>query len=368
MQLHSRIKSIMTEEGILDADAAKKLRRQNYLKRMRRMYHQEAKKDRLHLAQKVQDLELELSELRRRTRCADREDTSLPWRDVAAALREAQDISTAQCHRLKQRVQVYEAVLVEMRQWVQACAALQGPAFNDDTLVWQGLMANPHSRKLGKAWLLQHMYHNTDRVFCEHGFPSMLSGDEMPGYPTFSFGEMGYTSVYRGQVDVDIPFEDAVEAMCSTVLTYRCYIPQYDATLPKLLDYADGHTHHYVFVTPIQEYVNLVVGAFRSANRTVLCIQQIQDDELFMRPRGALHRNRRIWCEARRLPNGRTKFRVISFHSQSMRDNEATKLDEDAKWYGLNLDDCPDELKETRFAWLITRQIESVQPKRSIKV
>ncbi|KAF0700850.1 Aste57867_8649 [Aphanomyces stellatus] len=93
-----------------------------------------------------------------------------------------------------------------------------------------------------KEWITKQMYHNTDRMFIEYGFPSMASTE--------------------------------------CLLSLQCLVPTYAPLTPMVLEQVDSPTRQHAFFTPRGEFINVVVREFRTADRCVLVMQQIQQDEL----------------------------------------------------------------------------------------
>ncbi|ETV91221.1 hypothetical protein, variant 7 [Aphanomyces invadans] len=156
-----------------DAVYEKKIRRRNYCKNMKRIYREEAKQERAYLLSKLAELERVLVSRRRCVRCNSEERSMLAWRDVALCLRDEHVSSKTKNHKLRAQLAALNKVMFEMQSWVVTNAALQ---FTEDGFAptWQDhtLLSNPKSRDLGKAWITQQMYHQVDRIFHRHGFPS----------------------------------------------------------------------------------------------------------------------------------------------------------------------------------------------------
>ncbi|KAF0700837.1 Aste57867_8636 [Aphanomyces stellatus] len=329
----------------------------------------------LFLLKKIQELDSVLAPLLERVRAqevrAKKRRYMLPWKEIAGVLKEERHLATSQWKALKTQVTEYESLALEMRKWVIANCAIETP-LNSRTSTWRecSLLANPRSRQLGKEWILKQMYHNADRVFMEHGFPAIDSPNELDGEFSMEFTDAGFHTVYRGQVEQNKSLEAAVAHTFATMHTLRLVIPGYSDSMPMLLNETEGTTRHYVFAVPppVNEFVNVLAGEFRTEKRCLVVVQQIQDDEMY--DAGTYRqRNRTLWVDIHALSSGRSKIRVAAFCSHgSTKAAGMVPMEEDARVYGIDLSGCPDHLKKTRMALSFSRLVGQALQAKGVRV
>ncbi|KAF0708590.1 hypothetical protein As57867_006279, partial [Aphanomyces stellatus] len=219
------------------------------------------------------------------------------------------------------------------------------------------LLANPESRLLGKEWIAKQMYHNMERMLERYHFPpedstEEYSTDEIVFDDDMDGSQGGYTFVQKRHMEGVGTFDHVVKYVKNTLLELQCSIPRYDSTLPKLVhEESQDCLMQSAFVTSGNEYVNVLVGQYESADRFVFVVQQIQEDAAITQSiEHCRQRNRMIWGEVRRLPGNRCRNRGLGLVSQlfSTRDGPLP-LDEDAREWGFDLREYPEHLKEVWF-------------------
>ncbi|KAG9399601.1 hypothetical protein AC1031_011990 [Aphanomyces cochlioides] len=335
---------------------AKMQRRKLYLRNIRMLYRKEAKEERSYLTNRVQELEKVVATLRARSVKSEKP-SILSWKDVAEALEEDRRLADVKRKSLGGMMARYDVLIKEMQEWVASNMRVTNPP-NPRVATWRNctLLANSASRQLGKKWILEQMYFNTDLIFQSQGFRHIEAANDFEWDLNFSFGEEGHFSVYRRLCYSPLSFEDTIAHFHDTLLDLRCYIPGYDPFKPKLMESREGSIQQYVFTT-INEFVNVICGEFRpNPNQCIIVIQGIEHDESFLDIKGR-RRSRSLWIDIHRLSDGRTKVRQVSFHSRGFTgNNECLPLEVDAKDYGVDISACPDAHKECQYAFLMTRR------------
>ncbi|KAH9080768.1 hypothetical protein Ae201684P_012908 [Aphanomyces euteiches] len=275
--------------------------------------------------------------------------SKLSWKEVAKALFDHRHLAESHRNMLKSKVVEQEKLLRAMHSWVQRQVPIYSSPDNSRA-TWRNVMllASPESRSMGKQWILQHMYHHAERIFKQYEFPPMESNEEIVYDLDYSRTEdAGFRSVFRNQVELAVPLEAAVAAAHETLLSLQIFVPHYTPDIPMLLAEQDRNTKQYAFVTPRDELVNVLCGEFRSNDKCVIVVKQIQDDESLVKCPRWRQRLRMIWCEFRQLADGRVKRRVVSITSQSVTGNGIVSLDEDAEELGVSLEDgFPTRMKQ----------------------
>ncbi|KAH9131660.1 hypothetical protein AeRB84_021710 [Aphanomyces euteiches] len=271
----------------------------------------------------------------------------LPWREVATALQEERQLSETQNKALRAQVKEHRKHVHDMYKWVLGTLVIQtGP--NATTPTWRNvsLHANPASRKVGKQWITKFMYHNADRMFHEYGFPSIASGEILPCELDFPYKEdAGFTTVYRHQVDGNIPFEYMTTGF-SVEWIIQSFMPQPVATI---LNEADEESMQCAVLSHDGEYVNLL---------------SVHDDETCKATDDNYQRNRLFWIDIHRLPGGRTRNRTLFFTSAIFTKDGYVSLDEDARDWGFTVSQYPPEQQEAMFVSSMRRAV-SAQHRKS---
>ncbi|KAF0700832.1 Aste57867_8631 [Aphanomyces stellatus] len=360
---------MMMADVVLDVDLLekcdRKLRRREYFKHNKRLHRQQDREERESLLREVQELKQKIQRFSQRAVARESNEettTMLSWRDMALALGDGFRTTAAQHEALKAQVAEYKVLRAMMQAWVATNAAVT-TRLDGNVATWRDttLMVHPASRQLGKEWIMKRMYHHTDEWFQFHGFPAIDANETVDRYLDFEFADGEYIGIYRDQVEIDSTLDDCVEYMHATMLTLRCYIPQYSPSIPMLLDQEAGNTRQYVLVTPSNEYVNVLTGEFRTKNRCVIVIRQIVDDEACVGGRHQRQRSRMQWLDIHEIPgsNGRRlKFRIATHMSQSFTPEDGViPLEVDALDFGISLTTCPEYLQESRFKSTFQRNL-----------
>ncbi|KAF0705844.1 Aste57867_6906 [Aphanomyces stellatus] len=318
-----------------------------YYRNFMRSYRQRAKDEAAQLRAQVTALELALSQEKPTTSSSG----ALPWKDVAEALRQdAQDMTTRNA-ALKKKSKDVGAMAQALYAWV--VATTQIPISPKDCLVtWRNttLLADTDGggRRRGKAWIMEHMYANTDVVFQQRKFPSWESNT-----PLF---------------DVNVQFSDA----CFEIVACRQYTRKrnfdkwtgvyFERLLQNMLVQGFTHTHVNTIVertettclhqttTLAGEFVNLLAAEFRDMDRYVLVVQNIIHDEAIIVEKKR-QRRRCMWLDVRRIDNETIKVRTLYIVSQAFGDGGQSyvPLVDDAPQFYCDLNACAEERREQLF-------------------
>ncbi|KAF0692641.1 Aste57867_16298 [Aphanomyces stellatus] len=280
-------------------------------------------------------------------------DGMLAWEEVATALRDKRDESISENRQLKVQNYVRTQLVHDMRRWLALAHAR--PTYTPLRASWHNvtLFANPDSRALGKDWITQHLYHNADAVFARHAHPNFDASD--------------------GFFDMDIEFSDtcfhyvfyhqyttptSVPVLCADYMKRLCALLLVDGFTPvrvNTLKESTATTALHQLKTSMGEAVNLLCGEFHTERRSVLVAQHIHDDETWQ-PH-LKQRNINWTCQMEPVPGSETTTRVKSIYrfSQCFSQHGYNELEDEARIVGLDLGQCPEELKEARFRLVILR-------------
>ncbi|KAH9162238.1 hypothetical protein LEN26_001022 [Aphanomyces euteiches] len=331
------------------AGGTKKKRRKGQAQRMAN-YRMEKKKE-LEMLQltigKLEQIKRQMT-----TTCgSDARTHILPWREVATALMESLRDSHTSHDELFTAVQKTHDLIRDMKLWVAANTPIEASP-NPRQRSWRNfsLMANPESRRQGKEWIVQQMYYNADYMFEQYKFPSMDSEEVIDlDLQISANADFGYLGVFRSLEVMSISLEDFVSIVKNTIFSIQFFVLDYTPDMPLAIHEVDGRTIQLAIATPRKEFVNILFGEFHTEDRTVVVMQQIQQDET-CQPVNHRQRNRMSWYDVRRLPGNRIKRRLLVLDLPVESEDFPVDLDQDARDHGLTLSGVPDHLKESRLA------------------
>ncbi|CAK4617195.1 unnamed protein product [Aphanomyces euteiches] len=182
------------------------LKKRLYFREKKRMQRKELRDEALYLKNRVSELEAVLMAIQppSRSRVADDDsNTMLTWKEIARALSETSNETLAHQQTLTVQTQSMRKRIADMQRWMQV-----NMTYHPQTIggmanwTWRNvtLFADPEIRALGKTWITEHMYHNTEAIFKSHGFPSI----EEQLY-SIDFSHDGTSIVHRSQTEMGIP-------------------------------------------------------------------------------------------------------------------------------------------------------------------
>ncbi|ETV64484.1 hypothetical protein H257_18638, partial [Aphanomyces astaci] len=116
----------------------------------------------------------------------------LLWHEVARSLADLRMLSESQNQALKAQLVEHEALVREMYHWTATYHIK--PSLDHNRTSWRhaSLLNDPATRKLGKEWITEHMFHNTDAIFHQYGFPPRESFEHLLHDFNFTFDDNGY--------------------------------------------------------------------------------------------------------------------------------------------------------------------------------
>ncbi|KAF0698447.1 Aste57867_10932 [Aphanomyces stellatus] len=332
-------------------------------KQSRRMiqYRQMKKEELLTLDATIEHLAVLKKQLREKSQRRGPKDLLLPWREVARALKDLRRLGDCEHEELQRKLAASQSLMHEMYQWVAAQYAVIQDAPDARRPTWRStsLPRGEASRRLGKEWILNQLYHNTDALFQQYGFPALDSPERLYMDFHFNFSDtQGYSYVTRHFLQIHESMEGFLARYRRTLLTDQCAIRDlFPATHPMLIEEEDDQTHQLALITPRGEYVNLLCGTFRSENRVTFLGRQIQDDERCCS--NHRQRNRIFIAELHQMPNGTVMGRGLWIQTQGFTpDGSPLSLDDDAIEFDVDLRGCPDHLKQARYPRLFEDAIK----------
>ncbi|KAF0690186.1 Aste57867_18436 [Aphanomyces stellatus] len=277
--------------------------------------------------------------------------SSLPWRDIAAALYDSA-IATLEENQSLRRLDylrhghIEAALLQLMRQAPSKCPT----AAVATTATWRDstLLARSDLRALGLDWITLRMYQNTTRMFQEHGFPKSGLVKEFWTGVDAETDTMKYA--WRLQCVVNEPMDVLRAAFRaqrtqyrSSVLWFRAmttdaiYESMDEAGVDGTMKYGRVHTAEddmkFYYVSREYDY---------GRDGCVFVGRHIADDEAM--PRNRRQRNHLHWLVLEPMEGGQTRIRYLYTKShQYTTDGRYVSLDEEALTMGCDVRDAPTE-------------------------
>ncbi|OQR90986.1 transmembrane protein [Thraustotheca clavata] len=317
----------------------RKRRKRLYNRKKQQLYRQNAIDEIKCLQEEAYRLEISLREALR-NHCPP---TCLPWRDVAIALADEQQLSQAKQQTLQEKKEKNEKLLASMVAWVNLQRGL-GQSVPYPTHSWRNvtLMASPDTRKHGFDWISQQVLYNTDRMLYKFKFDTNATkAREEFIVDSESENCLEYIWIYHKA------FKNTMSAHCDYVRTrltrwlggglwsQNGCLQLLDTKLvgeidPKMMyiqsnGYSKASSHYML-------YRECTV----SKDRVVFVGQNFHDDELFPTPSWMC--NRTFWVVLDRIDENTILQRMILQRSQHFTKDGFVSLEEEAKLWGYNLD------------------------------
>ncbi|KAH9096588.1 hypothetical protein Ae201684P_013254 [Aphanomyces euteiches] len=252
---------------------------------------------------------------------------TLSWSSIASVFRAEVHRSNTEQESLVQETNERAALALAMQRFV-ALNLQSSPERPMRNWSCATLLEQPQARKLGKEWLTQQLYHNLETSF--QMFSCCGPEEEIYGLDVDVSSE-GFTCVemmqqiWRGTKDscwhffqnhyVDLLFLDpsSVSVECTE------------------------NTKLYRKVTDDGNFFNIFQGNFVEANRLVVVLRQIENDEAFNSERYRQHHSM-TWIDVRPLSETHVVIRAIIQYSQFYRKGQGfVSLDEQAKIWKIDL-------------------------------
>ncbi|CAK4085440.1 unnamed protein product [Aphanomyces euteiches] len=330
----------------IDAEELKKedekLKKREYIRNMMRIYRKQDKDGLLYLRNRVKELERQLEQLTVKSK--PRDESALPWKDVAHALNDERIQSECQRERLLKEVAKANTLLYDMKRWVAATLTIQrSPDPRGHTWRNSSLFIQPKSRLLGKKWITEQMYHNADRAFFAYDFPPL---DVPLNSYEIQFQNGAYDIIMRQQCILDLPPKLVLalfrDYYCD-ITTVNWFDPVQSNTKAEVTDQTTLHQLEVAHKN--HEYVNILVGEFQDQN--LIVAQQIIDDEAVSM--NVPQRNRKFWMQLVPLPSGQIVQRMLYVKSQLFtRSGGYVPLEDEARLWSIDLSHCKTDTEMER--------------------
>ncbi|KAF0689680.1 Aste57867_18917 [Aphanomyces stellatus] len=294
-------------------------------------------------------------------RLSQQRQTLLPWEVVADVMREESGLMMRTNVSLRMQC-VDQAALVEaMKRWVVRVVTIPttpstGPTWRNSTLP-----ALPDARKLGFDWITNYMYHNTDAIFDQLGYPH----DHVNVFSDFSIDmtkpdDLQY--VWRSQRDIHAPLEHVRDIFARPNLMgqlkghyFGMATAPPDAALEALAaqdnlllqPLAARYEHHRWSASTVMHFL---AREFHAPGRCVFVAQNILDDECVVAPNKA-ERNRRIWLVLDAVTPSRTRMRALCLNSQAIsKEGTIFSFENEALVWGCDVSLYPESIRMHKFS------------------
>ncbi|KAF0698939.1 Aste57867_10461 [Aphanomyces stellatus] len=347
----------------MEDDAAERARKKReYIRTFMQEYRGKNKKEKDVLLAQIDRLEARIVAYRKKlatgatTRSVPPPESAikaLSWRNVAMAVAELQHETTTEQRALVRRTREYEDIARELKSWVTfSTHVMASPSPHRATWRDMTLLAHPTSRRLGKQWITQQMYHNKDRLFEQYNMPSSANTQPFNAME-IDFREHGYFFVQRMASTWHAPLETIVELYrhhTGSMFTVDGFYPL--DTQVHVEETETTSLHQYAPTETNPMFINLLCGEFRDDDgRCVLVIQQIQSDEAASeREVSCRQRSRMVWVELTREAEHVTRERFLGVVSHEMAsDGRQVSMEETSRSWGFDLSAVDHTQREAMF-------------------
>ncbi|CAK4613981.1 hypothetical protein LEN26_006314 [Aphanomyces euteiches] len=287
----------------------------------------------------------------------------LPWKDIAQVMEGMRHASTSDRRLLVSQLQANRRLAPFLLQWA-AQHHLQAPVVTSRSTPFQlshaNIVANPTARTQTLDWLSQSVYHNMDRLYQRYHYPPNVTGRHFDGF--YDFSDPDFLRVVRHQIDLPVPLEVAFPMFKEGYIDRQSFRSPSPKVMNEIRQYFQVQTldeEARRVVSPHMWYINrkslvsgyedkLLFRVFFEENRVVVAGQTVYEDELI--PKGKSTETKLvIMLVLERLENGHTRMRCLSLTPPKLKRDGYYSLEEEALEEGLDLSNCPEELKESKF-------------------
>ncbi|ETV87063.1 hypothetical protein H257_02069 [Aphanomyces astaci] len=257
-------------------------------------------------------------------------DGPLSWHSIAMVFkREAHRVLTDRQSLITQ-TQELQSLTKAMQRFV--VTNIQPPMSRSNA--WQNatLAADPTARNLGKEWLTQHMYHNIHEPLAF--LPAVSYGDE-------------YFDVDAQMSNDDNPFACIERAQFTWPGTVQMFRRLMESNIQAVVEEITANTRLFHTTTSKGVFVNSLRGHFSEANRFVMVIREVEEDEVYVCDPQHKQRHFMSWTEVRQISPTHILLRLVTHASHLFRANgRFVSVDELAATRGINLTGIDDGDKD----------------------
>ncbi|RHY48172.1 hypothetical protein DYB30_007929 [Aphanomyces astaci] len=246
-------------------------------------------------------------------------DGPLSWHSIAKVFKsEAHRVLTDR-QSLVTQTQEFESLMKAMQRFVM----LNIPNAT--------LAANPTARNLGKEWLTQQMYHNMHEQLAL--LPALSCDDD--------FFDIDVQMSNDGN-----PFTRIVKAQFTWPGTVQMFRHLIESTMQAVVE-ETANTRLFHTTTSNGIFVNSLQGHFSEANRFVMVIREVEEDEAYVCDLQHKQQHYMSWTEVRQVSPTHILLRIVNHASHLFRANDGfVSVDELAALKGIDMTGVDDDLKD----------------------
>ncbi|RQM10278.1 hypothetical protein B5M09_012769 [Aphanomyces astaci] len=256
-------------------------------------------------------------------------DGPLSWHSIAKVFKsEAHRVLTDR-QSLVTQTQEFESLMKAMQRFVM----LNIPPPMPRSYAWRNatLAANPTARNLGKEWLTQQMYHNMH--------------EQLALLPALSCDDDFFDTDVQTSNDGD-PFTRTERAQFTWPGTVQMFRHMIESTMQAVVE-ETANTRLFHTTTSNGIFVNSLQGHFSEANRFVMVIREVEEDEAYVCDLQHKQQHYMSWTEVRQVSPTHILLRIVNHASHLFRANDGfVSVDELAALKGIDVTGVDDDLKD----------------------
>ncbi|OQR99863.1 hypothetical protein THRCLA_06356 [Thraustotheca clavata] len=282
----------------------------------------------------------------------------LKWKEIAQEIQDCEKESKLLQKTLRRKVNRLEQLIKIMTQWVADMMYVE-KSLDNRNLDCKNitLMEEPLSRQLGCEWILDHLFYNMEYVFSNCGFPGPNSDEIFQRFQVTINENENCQYEWCTQRILPASFDDTTFAFQKILKDNYMGIGrrqplenQLISTNTKCFDYSRQLFKHSNHV----DWENWLCGEYFEPNRYVIVMQSIHNDA--KHPSGTLQRNRMTWVVVDRIGPMLSRTReLMTFSNYWTKDTGNFSLEQEAKFWGCNLNNIPEYLWHTMFTTYMQR-------------
>ncbi|ETV78716.1 hypothetical protein H257_07562 [Aphanomyces astaci] len=323
------------------------LARRRYFREKQRKYRRKLIADGAAIEAEVFHLQSILDSLQAKSlpSVRDTRDGPLSWHSIAMVFKsEAHRVLTVR-ESLVTQTKELEFFKRAMRRFVMMNIAL--PVSRSNTWPSATLVADPRTRNLGKKWLTQQMYHTMHDAF------ALL--------PAANHDEEFYALDLHESDKHDDQFTFLERLQCilpGTLASFRRFVESHRmrdtmfANSHEVTEEVVANTRQFCTTTADGAFMNTLKGHFYEADRFVMVLRHVEDDEAHACYPMLRQRRYRSWTEVRQVSPTHILMRTVSHMSRSFRAYDGVvSSDELAVLWGIDVTGIEDDDQKEAFVW-----------------
>ncbi|ETV64170.1 hypothetical protein H257_18904 [Aphanomyces astaci] len=325
----------------------KTLARRRYFREKQREYRRKLNAEGAAMEAEVIHLQSILDGLQAKSLPSVREarDSILSWHSIAMVFKsEAHRVLTDR-ESLGTQAQEYRTLIASMQRFVMMNIPL--PMSRSNTWHNATLVADPRARNLGKEWLTQQMYHTMHEAFAL--LPALRSDEEYYVFDVEASDKHDDSFTFVEQIQCTWP---------GTLASFRRFVESNrmrDVLLDDLHEVADevvANTRLLCTTTVDGAFRNTLEGNFVEADRIIIVLRHVDDDEAHSCYPMLRQRHYRSWTEVRQVSPTHIVMRTVSQLTRPFRAYDGfVSSDELAVLRDIDVTGIEDNDQKEAFMW-----------------